>query len=194
MSWPQIMCRKLQQHATNIYHPKAGKPKNCKAWLSKWSSGAQPFHVNPKHHGKKTGIVSRLEERGAEQKWRRKEGMGCALPTPGPQERSAFHIKELEERRLEQGHLLRASFPKARSMLPADRAQEDKKIGRGYHLFFLFFLGGGAEGLGGAQRRPRGREGPKALSPRVYSPLVLTMVLFIRCNASQLALSSIVKL
>ena len=132
MSWPQIMCRKLRQHAANIYiyiSSQSREPKNCKAWLSKWSSGAQPFHVNPKHHGKKTGIVSRLEERGAEQKWRRKEGMGCALPTPGPQERSAFHIKELEERRLEQGHLLRASFPKARSMLPANRAQQEKILG-----------------------------------------------------------------
>ena len=35
--------------------------------------------------------------------------------------------RNLEERCLEQGHLLRASFPKARSMLPADRAQQEKK-------------------------------------------------------------------
>ena len=61
--------------------------------------------------------------------------------------------RNLEERRLEQGHLLRASFPKARSMLPADR-----EIFFGRISVFLSSLGG--EGGG---RRPWGKGGPKAL-------------------------------
>jgi hypothetical protein len=77
----------------------------------KLSFGAQPFHVNPKHHGEKTGIVSRLQERGAEQKWRRKE-VGCAPPTPGPRERSTFHIKEHRRKTPRPGPPAPASFPK----------------------------------------------------------------------------------
>ena len=70
----------LSSNMPQPYHLKTGKAKNCKSWVSihqkkhpKLSFGAKPFHFNPKHHGKKTGIVSRLEERGAEQKWRWKE-------------------------------------------------------------------------------------------------------------------------
>ena len=137
----------------------------------KLSFGAQPFHVNPKHHGKKTGIVSRLQERGAEEKWRRKE-VGCALPTPGPPERSAFHIKEHRRKTPRPGPPAPASFPKARSMLPADRAQQEKKLAE--FLCSCLPWGGrvGAEGLGGrGARRPWG-EGmarrPCTLGGRVH--------------------------
>ena len=74
--------------------PKQGNPKIAKPGYRSGLLGLNPFMSTQNIMAKKTGIVSRLEERGAEQKWRRKEGMGCALPTPGPQERSAFHIKE----------------------------------------------------------------------------------------------------
>ena len=43
MSWPQIMCRKLQQHATNIYHPKAGNPKIAKPGYRSGLLGLNPF-------------------------------------------------------------------------------------------------------------------------------------------------------
>ena len=159
--------------------------------------------------------------------------MGCALPTPGPRERSTFHIKEHEERRLDQGHLLRhPSLRLARCFLPTGRNKK-KKLAEFLCSCLPWGGGGGPKALGEGgpegppphPQNPLRKEGVRffvlcllgipepcgpplqasppcsSTVPRVYFPLVLRIpqvsrlgVLFIQCNASQLAINSILKL
>ena len=94
------------------------------------------------------------------------KGSGVRPPYTGPPRKVDVPHQGTWRKTPRPGPPAPASFPKARSMLPADRAQQEKKIGR--ISVFLSSLGGRGrpEGLGGRGARRPPSPPPKPIAQR----------------------------